>query len=67
MDFGNLFVVVHPTHILVHPRVLRAHWLKSTVLEDDINMISVFVVLTCLQNGDVCCYIGCILSCLWIC
>jgi len=28
------FVVVHPTHILMYPRVHRAHWLKSTGLAD---------------------------------
>jgi len=29
----NLFVVVHPTHILAHPRVHRAHWFKSAVFD----------------------------------
>jgi len=29
--YGVFFVVVDPTHILVHLRVHRAHWLKSAV------------------------------------
>jgi len=28
----NPFLVVHPTHILVHPRVNRAHRLKSAAV-----------------------------------
>jgi len=31
--FVNPFLVVHSTHILVHPTVHRAHWLKSAGLE----------------------------------
>jgi len=27
--FVNIFLVVHPTHILVHPRMHRAHRLNS--------------------------------------
>jgi len=30
--FVNPFLVVHPTHIFVHPRVHRAHRLKSAAL-----------------------------------
>jgi len=36
--FVNTFLVVHPTHILVHPRVHLAHQLMSTALSD--HMIS---------------------------
>jgi len=32
--FVNPFLVVHPRHILVHPRMHRAHRLKSAVVED---------------------------------
>ena len=32
--FVNPFLVVHPTHILVHPRVHRAHRLKSAALDE---------------------------------
>jgi len=31
--FVNPFLVVHPTHIMVHARVHRAHRLKSAVLD----------------------------------
>ena len=37
----NLFVVLRPTHILMHPRVHRAHRLKSAVL--------VYYIFFCLQ------------------
>jgi len=31
--FVNPFIVVHPTHILMHPRVHRAHRLQSAALQ----------------------------------
>ena len=36
--FVNTFLVVHPTHILVHPTVHWAHQLKSVDLNYGINM-----------------------------
>jgi len=41
--FVNLFLVVHPTHILVHPWVHRAHRLKSAALADPKSKFSVFM------------------------
>jgi len=34
MHLCEPLLVVHPTHILVQPRVHRAHRLKSAVLDD---------------------------------
>jgi len=50
----NPFVVVHPTHILVHPRVHRAHRLKSSALEVLLQANSV-VTLLVNSRGDVPC------------
>ena len=41
----NPFVVVHPTHILVHPRVHRAHRLKSAGLEDMCNFAQFYNIV----------------------
>jgi len=43
MSLVNPFVVVHPTHILMHPTVHRAHRLKSAQL---VNIKHVIVRVT---------------------
>jgi len=41
----NPFVVVHSTHILMHPRVHRAHRLRSSALEVLLQANSVVILL----------------------
>jgi len=51
----NPFVVVHPTHILMHPRVHRAHRLKSAVLQQLLIAMQYILFLyntCCLVNLD---------------
>jgi len=47
----NPFVVVHPTHILVHPRVHRAHRLKSAGLDEAQSFLGyISLTKTCFQT-----------------
>jgi len=45
MHPASPFLVLHPTHILVHPRVHRAHRLKSAVLDYYLSLTAISAFL----------------------
>jgi len=45
MNLCDPFLVVHPTDILVHPRVHRAHRLKSADLDQTLSNINDLIII----------------------